>query len=482
MRQLSWLHHSTYTDLPAAFFVANSPQVPMAPEVVLVNTALANQLGIPMDNLDSAQQAAYFSGQVLPEGVSPISQAYAGHQYGHYRVLGDGRAHLLGEHLDPQGQRVDIQLKGSGATPYSRGGDGKASLGPMLREYIISEAMHHLGIPTTRSLAVVSTGESVIRDTALPGAVLTRVAASHIRVGTFQFAAYAGQDDSLSALIQYTIQRHYPHCAQHDNPALGLLEAIMYRQIDLIVHWMRVGFIHGVMNTDNMAISGETLDYGPCAFMDAYHSDTVFSSIDRRGRYAYSQQPTIALWNLTRLAEALLPQIDKNTERATQLAEGVLAQFVPRYEAAWLAMMRAKLGLLDVQADDAIFIQDLLTIMQAHAADYTNTFYDLSYHQTLSGGGYESPDFQAWYARWKARHGGKVSADAMALMRATNPVMIPRNYLVEQALVAAEQGDMRPCHALLQAQASSYLDQDKVRPYQRPPQPEEMVHQTFCGT
>jgi uncharacterized protein YdiU (UPF0061 family) len=370
MHQLSWLQHSTYTDLPAAFFIANSPQVPIAPEVVLVNTALANQLGIPMDNLDSAQQAAYFSGQVLPEGVSPISQAYAGHQYGHYRVLGDGRAHLLGEHLDPQGQRVDIQLKGSGATPYSRGGDGKATLGPMLREYIISEAMHHLGIPTTRSLTVVSTGESVIRDTALPGAVLTRVAASHIRVGTFQFAAYAGQDDSLSALIQYTIQRHYPHCAQHDNPALGLLAAIMHRQIDLIVHWMRVGFIHGVMNTDNMAISGETLDYGPCAFMDAYHSDTVFSSIDRWGRYAYSQQPTIALWNLTRLAEALLPQIDKSTERATQLAESVLAQFVPQYEAAWLAMMRAKLGLLDVQADDAVFIQDLLYYASARSRLY----------------------------------------------------------------------------------------------------------------
>lgn len=482
MSQISWSLHATYPDLPAQFFTVNKPYKPNYPQIVLVNQSLATHLGIPMEHLPYEQQAALFSGKILPKGAKPISQAYAGHQYGHYRILGDGRAHLLGEHITPDGKRVDIQLKGSGATPYSRGGDGKAALRPMLREYIISEAMHHLGIPTTRSLAVISTGESIMRDALLPGAILTRIAASHIRVGTFQFAAYEGSDDMLSALIEYTIQRHYPHCIAQHNKALGLLEAVIKSQIDLIVHWMRVGFIHGVMNTDNMAISGETIDYGPCAFMDSYHADTVFSSIDHGGRYAYSHQPTIALWNLTRLAEALLPNIDTDRKKAAQLANGLLTQFVARYEAAWLAMMRAKLGLLDVQADDIGLIQDLLAIMQRQKADYTNTFYKLSYDQPLCDTCYDAPAFQAWHTRWQARLGGKVTTASYALMRATNPVMIPRNHIVEQALIAAEQGDMDPCRALLQAQQAPYIDRNAIRSYQQPPKPTEVIQQTFCGT
>ena len=470
---------TTYTDLPAGLFSICRPQVPIAPHTVIVNTTLSDTLGIDMTALDSA---LVFSGKRLPEGAAPISQAYAGHQYGHYRVLGDGRAHLLGEYLTPSGERFDIQLKGSGETPYSRGGDGKATLGSMLREYIISEAMHHLGIPTTRSLAVVTTGESIMRDTLLPGAVLTRLAASHIRVGTFQCAAYQHHGSTLASLVDYTIMRHYPHIMTESNRALALLEVVMNKQIDLIVHWMRVGFIHGVMNTDNMTVSGETIDYGPCAFMDTYHPDTVFSSIDRRGRYAYSNQSTMALWNLARFAETLLPVIDRDTKHATRAAEKLLDQFFVIYEHKWLEMMRAKLGLLDSQDDDKLLIDDLLQWMQTQGADYTNTFYDLSYGHTLSGDFYNTPDFTAWYERWQQRITSQESKATLDLMQQTNPVIIPRNHIVEQVLSAAGNGDITPSEKLLKALQSPYAYQEAYRSYQVPPNPMEQVQQTFCGT
>ncbi|MEQ9508112.1 MAG: YdiU family protein [Alloalcanivorax xenomutans] len=474
-----------YTRLPERLFARCEPTPVSAPLGILFNRPLAEQLGLDAPALDSPDGAALLAGNTLAEGSEPIAQAYAGHQFGYPNMLGDGRAILLGEQLTPDGQRRDIQLKGAGRTPFSRGGDGRAALGPMLREYLISEAMHALGIATTRSLAVVATGEPVYRETALPGAILTRVAASHLRVGTFQFAAGQRDPELLETLVDYTLQRHYPELRESDNKALALLDSVMERQLDLIVHWMRVGFIHGVMNTDNVTLSGETIDYGPCAFMDQYHPDTVFSSIDHQGRYAYGNQPAITQWNLTRFAETLLPLIDTDTDTAVQKATNVIRSFSGRYDAKWLAMMRAKLGLFGDDPVDATLIQDLLDWMQRHQADYTNTFRDLIGETAPVEGIYQDEAFENWHQRWQARlsRNAKPLKSSFCLMRNNNPAVIPRNHKVEEALNAAvRDDDLGPTHRLLDALSHPYQDRDDIDDYRQPPKPTERVLQTFCGT
>lgn len=447
---------STYTRLPSTLYTALAPTPVAAPRILLFNEGLAAELGLPEVG------AEILGGNQPPPEAQPFAQAYAGHQFGHFTMLGDGRAHVLGEWVTPSGERFDLQLKGSGRTPYSRGGDGRAALGPMLREYVVSEAMHALGIPTTRSLAVVATGEPVYRETDLPGAVLTRVARSHIRVGTFQFAAMA---DTLEPLLEYTLQRHYPD----REGALGLLQGVVARQARLVAEWLRVGFIHGVMNTDNMAVSGETIDYGPCAFVDEYHPGQVFSSIDHRGRYAFMNQPRIAQWNLARLAEALIPVLDPVQERAIELATAAVQGFSDAFEERWTEVRRAKLG---VEEGAEELFEELLEWMQGVGADYTNTFADLGREGALDA--YTDPAFQAWRARWEARRTAPPSG---------NPVVIPRNHRVEQALDAAtERGDLGPLRDLLQAVARPYEDRPELAPFQAPPRPEERVQATFCGT
>lgn len=475
---------TTYTKLPEHCFAHCNPTPAASPSIVIVNHQLASEIGLTFSQLSTQAQAALFSGTQLPTGATPFAQAYAGHQFGHFTMLGDGRALMWGEHITPDQTRLDIQFKGSGQTLYSRRADGRAVLGPMLREYIISEAMHHLGIATTRSLAVAQTGESVMREAALPGAILTRVASSHIRVGTFEFAA--SQDDSnlLPAILHYTIQRHYPDLNTENKPAVALIQAVMARQIDLIVNWMRVGFIHGVMNTDNMTLCGETIDYGPCAFMDNYHSNTVFSSIDHHGRYAYANQPKIAQWNLARLTETLLPLIDNDIDKAVEVAEQLITQCAEDYQQKWLNMMRAKLGLFGAYADDLNLITDLLKWMENTGADYTNTFRDLIQANKSQDKPYQHHAFEAWHKRWQLRlqQNNKPLASSWSLMETTNPAVIPRNHKVEQALVAAHNGDFNPCQALLEVLQMPYKSQEKLKPYQFPPSQSERIYQTFCGT
>ncbi len=484
MEEFGWRFQTTYTDLPPSFFSFSAPDVVQSPSLVVVNEPLAASLGLDISACSHTQQAQLFSGSSLPSEATPFSQAYAGHQFGHYTMLGDGRAHVLGEHITPDGQRVDIQLKGSGRTPYARRGDGKAALGPMLREYIVSEAMHHLGIPTTRSLAVMATGETIEREASLPGAVLTRVASSHIRVGTFEFAASQPDEHALVALLDYTIARHYPELASHDNRALAFLEAVMVRQIDLVVNWMRVGFIHGVMNTDNMLVSGETIDYGPCAFMDVYDPDTVFSSIDYHGRYAYARQPHMAQWNSARLAEALLPCIAADRQQAVEKAEVCINRFPQLYQAKWLAMMRAKLGLLGEDSGDACLIVDLLQWMIDNQVDFTNTFRDLGVSLQQQKTPSHDADFVAWYRRWQTRLSKETQSDtsSLALMQAANPVVIPRNHRVEEVLSAAYKGDFVPVTRLLNVLAKPYQEREGLWVYQQPPGSEASGYQTFCGT
>lgn len=481
-----WRFDNSYTRLPTVFYSQAEAAKARAPSLVVFNHRLAESLGLDAETLATQAAAPVFCGNRLPEGAAPIAQAYAGHQFGHFTMLGDGRALLLGEHLTPDGHRVDIQLKGAGPTAYARRGDGLAALGPMLREYLISEAMHALGIRTTRSLAVVATGEPVYRETALPGAVLTRVAASHIRVGTFQYAAGIDHDGALKTLADYTIARHYPALAEADNPYLALLEAVVERQAALIAQWMHVGFIHGVMNTDNMAISGETIDYGPCAFMDHYDPLTVFSSIDRHGRYAFANQPPIAQWNLTRFAETLLPLIHPESETAIRLAETALYGFVSHYEQAWLAGMRKKLGLLEPADDDVDLVRDLLACMQQDTLDYTNTFRALATARTLTAA---SPAMAAWVARWRARLDSQSAAQSVAperiaaVMAQADPAVIPRNHQVEAALSAAvESGDLGPFERLLAVLQTPFEETDANAAYRAPAPPAAVPYQTFCGT
>src|SRR3954465_6446332 len=417
-----WRLEYSYAQLPQLFYSDVRPTPVAEPRLVIFNRALADELGVDAAVLDSPDGAAIFAGNALPEGARPIAQAYAGHQFGHFTTLGDGRAILLGEQITPSGSRRDIQLKGPGRTPYSRGGDGRAALGPMLREYIVSEAMHALGIPTTRSLAVVSTGEPVYRDTALDGAVLTRLAASHIRVGTMQWAAAHRDHDALRALSDYTRARHYPQLADAPGSHLALLDAIIDAQARLIARWQLVGFIHGVMNTDNMALSGETIDYGPCAFMDAYDPETVFSSIDHAGRYAYGNQPPIAQWNLARLAEAMLPLFDTLPEKAVERATASLDRFPELYEQYWLDGMRGKLGLFPAEDGDQALVDDLLAWMHDRSADFTNTFVSLTRGVPLAEADADA-DADAWHRRWMDRRERQPQspAEGASLMRRHNP-------------------------------------------------------------
>lgn len=461
--------HSYARDLPGTYLRV-APDTAPAPRLLVLNRALADALGL---DLSDDQARDWFSGAALPPGADPIAQAYAGHQFGGFSPqLGDGRAHLLGEVVTPEG-RFDIQLKGSGRTPFSRGGDGKAAIGPMLREYLISEFMAAAGVPTTRSLAVVATGEEIWRETKLPGAVLARVAASHIRVGTFQFFAARGEQDKVKTLADYAIARHYPGLAAADNPYLALLDAVIARQARLIAEWMGLGFIHGVMNTDNMAISGETIDYGPCAFMEGYAPGTVFSSIDHQGRYAYANQPLILGWNLARLAETLVPLLDASQEKAIELANDRLAGIAPRHRTEWLAVMRRKLGLQGEDDGDAALVDDLLTAMEG--ADWTLTFRRLGDAAALRPLFDDFTAMEAWLTRWHAR-AGEGAAQRMAQ---ANPAVIPRNHKVEEALTAATGGDMAPFHALLAAIQQPFVE---AEPYMLPAPTGFGQYVTFCGT
>lgn len=484
-KQPGWHFDNSYARLPVSFFASVKPTPVSSPKIVMINESLAASLGLHVEALQNREGLAVLSGNRIPEGAAPLAQAYAGHQFGHLNMLGDGRALLIGEHIAPSGERVDIQLKGAGRTPYSRRGDGRAALGPMLREYIISEAMVGLGIPTTRSLAVVSTGEPVYRETLLPGAILTRVAASHIRVGTFQFAAGRGTIEQLRTLADYTLQRHFPEVDTTGNRYLSLLQQVIERQAELIAKWQLVGFIHGVMNTDNMAISGETIDYGPCAFMDAYDPETVFSSIDTHGRYAYGNQPQIAVWNLARFAECLLPLIHEDEEQAIQHAQDSLAAFQTTFDRHWMAGMRAKLGIFNEELEDESLVQDLLSMMQKHHADYTNTFLALTFGHSedvrMSG----TTEFTAWQARWQARLGrqSEDQAASIQLMRSKNPAIIPRNHRVEEALEAAvERDDYGPIQRLLTVLSNPFAHTPEQEEYAPLPESCGQPYQTFCGT
>ncbi|MGR9047358.1 protein adenylyltransferase SelO [Halobacillus faecis] len=475
-----WNLQQSYTELPDSFYTKTTPSEVERPELVLYNEALAEKLG-----LNTEPDPAIFGGNGIPKGAEPIAQAYAGHQFGQFTMLGDGRAVLLGEQVTPGDERFDIQLKGSGRTPFSRRGDGRATLGPMLREYIISEAMHELGIPTNRSLAVVTTGEYVQREDLLPGAVLTRVASSHLRIGTFQYAAGLQDHAQLKALADYAIQRHDPDLLHVENPYLIFFKRVIERQASLIAQWQLVGFIHGVMNTDNMTISGETIDYGPCAFMDTYNPKTVFSSIDRQGRYAYMNQPPIGAWNLARFAETLLPLFHENQETAVELAQEAHANYEKLYHTYWLNGMRAKLGMMTEEAQDQPLIEDLLEMMEKNEADYTNTFRALTLGRPNETELYGKPAFTNWYKQWKARLERQESreADVHALMKKSNPSVIPRNHRVEEALEAAvEEGDFSGVKQLLSVLADPYAYSEDQEAYAELPEPSDQPYRTFCGT
>jgi uncharacterized protein YdiU (UPF0061 family) len=485
--EAGWRFDNSYARLPEVLFSRAGPVPVKKPGLIICNERLARELGLDAGALKEGG-AEIFAGNRVPEGAEPIAQAYAGHQFGHFTNLGDGRAVLLGEQITPHGTRFDIQLKGSGQTPYSRRGDGRAALGPMLREYIVSEAIHALGIPTTRSLAVASTGEQVAREEMLPGAVLTRVAASHIRVGTFEYANAIGDRAVLEALTLHTIERHYPELSGTNHPALALFGAVLERQAKLIAQWVCVGFVHGVMNTDNMALSGETIDYGPCAFIDTYDPATVFSSIDRGGRYAYGNQPNIAHWNLARLAEALLPLIDEDKEKAVAAAEEVLANFTERFRAHYTAGMRAKLGLFSEEEGDFAFAQEFLDRMKDAKADFTSSFAALATAAEsgelggpLSFGG---APLRAWCKKWTARleRQQKSKVEVMAKMCRANPVVIARNHRVEEALAAAVGGDFSVMHRLLEVLVKPFEETPSSELYRAAPSPGGVPYRTFCGT
>lgn len=473
-----WKFDNSYCGLSKNFYTKIKPTPVADPRLIIINYDLVKLLGLSLENESEEKLAQIFAGNILPEGAQPLAQAYAGHQFGNFVILGDGRAHLIGEQITPDNKRFDIQLKGSGRTPYSRSGDGRAALGPMLREYVISEAMHALGIPTTRSLAVVTTGEPVLREDVLPGAILTRVAASHIRVGTFQYCLAQGDKNALQELADYTINRHYPEIIHDKNPYLSLLKLVMKKQIELVTDWMRVGFIHGVMNTDNMAVSGETIDYGPCAFMDKYHPATVFSSIDYYGRYAFVNQPAIAKWNLARFAETLLPLLDDDESKAVKLAEATIEHFDDVFKDAWYNMMKSKIGLF---GEDEDLVNSLLKIMIESKLDYTNTFYALTYQSSVESSLNILP--KAWLNKWRARVGRneKSLEAALRIMRKSNPVLIPRNHMVEDALRNAYMEDLKPMKKLLAALSRPYEDNEAYSNYKNTPSDNDQ-YKTFCGT
>ncbi|MFZ5944809.1 MAG: protein adenylyltransferase SelO [Bacillota bacterium] len=482
--ETGWNLDNSYGRLPELFFFRLKPTPVASPKLVILNNPLAESLGLSAEALQSNESVAMLAGNRIPPGSKPLAQAYAGHQFGHFTMLGDGRALLLGEQLTPSGERFDIQLKGSGRTTYSRGGDGRAALGPMLREYIISEAMHALGIPTTRSLAVVTTGEPVFREEELPGAVLTRVAASHLRVGTFEYAAQWGTVEDLRTLADYTIRRHFPKVENDNNRYLSLLREVIKAQALLIAKWQLVGFIHGVMNTDNMTLSGDTIDYGPCAFMDYYDPKTVFSSIDLHGRYAYGNQPKIAAWNLARFAETLLPLLDKNQDRAVELAQDEISHFSELYHFNWSMGMKGKLGIFGREPQDEVLVEDLLNIMQKYKADFANTFRALTLGQPEDTVLFGRQEFTKWHELWQARlvRQREKQASSQELMERSNPAVIPRNHLVEEALGSALQGDYSVMDRLLKVLLKPFDYSSRQAKYIEPPSPTACPYKTFCGT
>jgi len=483
-KKIGWKFDNTYSNLSQSMLSKLNPTPVKTPELVLFNHNLSKEIDLDFSQIDNKELALIFSGNQLPDGSESIAQAYAGHQFGHFTILGDGRALTIGEHLDKNKNRYDIQFKGSGKTPYSRNADGRAALGPMLREYIISEAMHNLGVSTTRSLAVVKTGEDVIRESILQGAILTRVASSHIRVGTFQYALISKNKSDLKTLFDYTLNRHYPNLKKSKFPPIDLLKVVLYKQIDLICNWMRIGFIHGVMNTDNMTISGETIDYGPCAFMDKYDPGTVFSSIDYQGRYAYSNQPRIAKWNLDRFAESLLPLINNDSKVAIEIAAEVLKEFPEKYKKKWLEMMKKKLGLIDDDLNDEQLIMELLSWMHKNKADYTNTFSYLMKEYKQTNEVYNEKQFILWKKKWEDRIkiNNNSQEKSLKIMRKVNPLIIPRNHLIEDALKqATEMNNLNKVHKLLKVLQNPYDSISTNSMYQSTP-PLEENYVTYCGT
>jgi len=483
---------NSYTDLGPGFYQAIKPTPVRKPELIIYNQVLADELGLAATTLGSAD-AAVFSGNRLPDGAQPLAMAYSGHQFGHFSAqLGDGRALLLGQVVSPAGRSFDIHLKGSGQTAFSRNGDGRAALGPVLREYLVSEAMAKLGVPTTRSLAAVTTGERVVREQLLPGGIITRVASSFVRIGTFEYFLARRDTASIARLADYMIEHHYPQLQDSENPYLALLDVVIEGQAALIAQWMQLGFIHGVMNTDNMSIACETIDYGPCAFMDHYAHDRVFSSIDHQGRYAYNNQANIGLWNLSRFAECLLPLIDDDTDAAVETATIHLEQFAASYQQQWLTGMTAKLGLNTKQPSDKTLIENLFAIMDNSNADFTLTFHQLSLLELDNANDAailalfdDAEKFSQWLEQWRRRlrEEGSKDNERQAMMRKVNPVYIPRNHLIETAIRAAEdQGDFSVFHSLHEVLQNPFEVQPGRQAYMQPPQPHEVVRQTFCGT
>ena len=476
---IGWHFNNTYSKLSDTFREEIKPVPVNNPELVILNESLASELNLNFSNINKDELSKIFSGNSLPNGSNSIAQAYAGHQFGHFTMLGDGRAVLIGEHTTKSNKKFDIQFKGSGKTAFSRNGDGRAALGPMLREYIISEAMFNLKIPTTRSLAVVTTGEKVLREKDLTGAILTRVARSHLRVGTFEFVAAQNDLKTMKKLIDYTIKRHFPPIIKDELPVLSLLKNVMMCQIDLIVNWMRVGFIHGVMNTDNMSISGETIDYGPCAFMDTYNPNTVFSSIDLNGRYAFKNQPVIAQWNLLRFSECLLPFLNDNKNKAIKIAEDTINEFSDIFKKKWLSMMCSKIGIEKNINSDEKLIKELLTLLEQNKIDYTLFFSNLS--------NFKKPKIQAfndWFIQWHKRVDEKKEnrKNISNLMQKNNPRIIPRNHMVEDSLKKAEMNDISNVIKLLKALKNPYQRNEDFQEFEKEPPKTNEEYKTFCGT
>ncbi|MYL37422.1 protein adenylyltransferase SelO [Halobacillus litoralis] len=482
MTQTGWNLKHSYQLLPEHFYAKVEPTPVKAPAYAVFNGGLAAELGLPDD---LKHHPELLSGNELPEGADPVAQAYAGHQFGQFTMLGDGRAVLIGEQVTNKGRRFDIQLKGSGRTPFSRRGDGRAGLAPMLREYMISEAMYGLGIPTNRTLAVTTTGEHIQREIEIPGAVLTRVSSSHLRVGTFQYAAGLGDVDALRLLADYAVQRHYPEAAGEEKRYAAFYEKVVEQQAALIAQWQLVGFIHGVMNTDNMSISGETFDYGPCAFMDVYHPETVFSSIDAKGRYAYQNQPPIGQWNLARLAESLIPILDEEEDAALETAQEILGRYGSYYQKHWVNGMREKLGFLTEENQDEALMDDLLDMMKKQEADYTNTFRALTLDRPEELPMWNSVAFSSWYDQWKKRleRQDQPLDLAFAKMKQANPAIIPRNHRVEEALEAVIQNDdYSVMENLMEQLKNPYEYSAAQEPYAQPPEPSDLPYRTYCGT
>lgn len=483
---------NTYKNLPKSFYSEINLNPVKKPEIVIFNKSLSNLLELNSDELESEEGLEILAGNKKVENGEYIAQAYGGHQFGYFNMLGDGRALLIGEQktskeIDITGKtsnKFDIQLKGSGRTPYSRSGDGRAVLGPMLREYIISEAMHNLKIPTTRSLAVVKTNEKVYREYVKEGAILTRIATSHLRFGTFEYASHFLSDENVKKLADYAIDRHYPHIKNNKNKYLSLLEEVVKAHSTLVAKWMSVGFIHGVMNTDNMTISGETIDYGPCAFINEYDPNTVFSSIDTQGRYSYKNQPTMASWNICRFAETLLPLIDKNEDMAINLAQEVINKFSNLYFEKWFSIMKCKLGIFNEEDDDINILENLLNMMEKYKEDYTNTFVSLTYRKNMDRGMFLTAEFTSWHKNWQDRlsRQEKSIEESYELMKKSNPVIIPRNHKVEEALEYADKGDLTVMKKLLSALNNPYEYRDELKEYQQLPEKSDLPYRTYCGT